>query len=259
MNLNYTDLGHFIDQLSLASQNYGFSKTDAQTFVTNLNDKYNVRCAAPVGDPPQLESLCQASSCPLPLDASSADCAAYVNLTENGLSPAASSAEKSNPTETPTPFVPSTVSSTTATSPTSSPAPTQAASPSSLSAGAIAGIAIGGAAVLLGFAVALIWLFLRHRKHQSQAQAQAMHQHPGHSSYATTFTGPPPEQELKVTSWMGASHPTSWGSPPPAFPGSVSPEPQVAEMDTTHAGRGNQRGSGHWGNLNVFRSSSRRE
>lgn len=46
---------------------------------------YNVRCTSPITEDatqePQLLSLCQADTYPFP----SADCAAYVNLTANGV------------------------------------------------------------------------------------------------------------------------------------------------------------------------------
>lgn len=69
MNLNYTDLAHFIDQLSLATVHFGFSEEDAQTLSNNLNSQYNVACAPPItlnpAQGPQLLSLCQATNCPL--------------------------------------------------------------------------------------------------------------------------------------------------------------------------------------------------
>src|ERR1700722_13102378 len=45
MNLNYTQLGYFIDQLTKATVHFGFSDQDAQTLNTQLNSLYNVRCA----------------------------------------------------------------------------------------------------------------------------------------------------------------------------------------------------------------------
>jgi hypothetical protein len=170
MRLNYTDLGHFIDQLSRSTAHFGFSDQDSQTLSGDLNSQYNVRCAPPITlNPalgPELLSLCQASSCPLAVP--NPDCAAYVNLTAGGIASDVASTQTSAPAE-------STVSATTVTvaPSTTSPViaqPTSAAasstpskSSSSLSGGAIAGIVIGGIAALLIGVGALLYFF-RQRK-----------------------------------------------------------------------------------------------
>ncbi|CAD6581989.1 MAG: hypothetical protein ASARMPRED_000751 [Alectoria sarmentosa] len=234
MNLNYTDLGHFINQLSMATTNYGFSDQDSQTLNTDLNGLYNVRCAPPVTEHsaqgPQLLSLCQADTCPLAVP--DADCAAYVNLTANGIVAGVSSSQDSTATATATPFIPTTISFTSAPASSTSTEPTSTATHSSttsskatLSPGAIAGIVIGGAAVLLAAVVALVFLLRRRRPVQQM-------------SYPTTsmsLASPPGEQKFpSFTSQMP--------SPPldQRFASFTSPTliPTIAEMDSTHEGNG---------------------
>lgn len=233
MNLNYTDLGHFINQLSMATTNYGFSDQDSQTLNTDLNGMYNVRCAPPVTENPaqgpQLLSLCQADTCPLAVP--NADCAAYVNLTANGIAAGVSSAQDSS-AATPTPFIPTTISSTSSPTSSASQEPTSTASNPSLTAskatlspGAIAGIAIGGAAVLLAAVVAVVLLLRRRRPVQQ-------------TPYPTTpmsLASPPGEQ--KFPSFTSQMH-----SPPldQRFASFTSPtlSPTIAEMDSTHGGLG---------------------
>lgn len=232
MNLNYTDLGHFINQLSMATANYGFSDQDSQTLSTDLNGMYNVRCAPPVTESaaqgPQLLSLCQADTCPLAVP--NADCAAYVNLTANGIAAGVSYSQGSS-TATPTPFIPTTISSTYPTTTSTSTEPTSTASKSStttskpaLSPGAIAGIAIGGAAVLLAAVVALV-LFLRRPRPVQQM------------SYPTTpmsLASPPGEQ--KFPSFTSPPHGPPLDQHSASFTsGTLSPT--IAEMDSTHEGR----------------------
>lgn len=152
MNLNYTDLGHFINQLSIAVQLYGFSEQDSQTLSGGLNNQYNVRCAPAVsenGEVPQLLSLCQAETCPLAVP--SADCAAYVNLSANDATAAASAASS--------PVSQATLSST-ADARTSSPA---SASSTTLTNGSIAGISIAAIALLLAVIGAVLFYLRRQR------------------------------------------------------------------------------------------------
>ncbi|RDW85948.1 hypothetical protein BP5796_04273 [Coleophoma crateriformis] len=158
MNLNYTDLGHFIDQLTLSTQHFGFSDQDAQTFSTSLNSRYNVRCAPPLNG--QLLSLCQASNCPLAEP--SPDCNAYTDLTAEGTTSAGASSTP-GPTVATTTYTLPTLGASTSATPTPSATSTQKASSSTLTAGPIAGIAIGGAAVLL-FIIFLIFFFRRRSK-----------------------------------------------------------------------------------------------
>ncbi|KAJ3577784.1 hypothetical protein NPX13_g2781 [Xylaria arbuscula] len=98
MNLNQTDLGHFIDQLIMSSEYYGFSKDDASTLSTFFNSRYNVRCAPAING--QLYSICQAPECPLA--APSPDCDAYVNVGpgENSTSSGGSSTGTGRPLAT---------------------------------------------------------------------------------------------------------------------------------------------------------------
>ena len=63
MNLNQTDVGYFIRQLTLASQYFGFTETDSSTLETFMNARYNVRCQPPIDG--ELYSICLADDCPL--------------------------------------------------------------------------------------------------------------------------------------------------------------------------------------------------
>lgn len=89
MDLNYTDIGHFIDQFGQAIHHFGFSEQGANTFMTDFNADYNVRCAPPVTSDgsTQLLSLCQDPSCSP--TAPSPDCAAYDNLQPDSLNASA--------------------------------------------------------------------------------------------------------------------------------------------------------------------------
>lgn len=187
MELKFIHLSHFINQLTGAAQHFGFSAQDSSTLESQMNARYNVRCSPPVTLNPaqgaQLFSLCQHETCPLA--APSADCEAYKNLGPGG---PASAIPSGSPTPTLTPSAPPTGSIQTVTqsvsqAPATSPAaPTNtSSSSSSLKAGPIAGIAIGGAAVVLGF-IALLVFLLRRRRPQIAPFSQAT----SNPSYATT-------------------------------------------------------------------------
>ncbi|KAH8647732.1 hypothetical protein BX600DRAFT_443082 [Xylariales sp. PMI_506] len=142
MNLDFNQLSYFINQLTQAGIYYGFSTQDAETFRSSMNSRYNVRCspAVQLGTSMQLLSLCQNPTCPLAVPVS--DCAAYVNLTATGIA-------SSNPTT-----VVATETASVTVSASGSPSNTGsgaagAGNSNSLSTGAIAGVAIGGAAVLI--------------------------------------------------------------------------------------------------------------
>ncbi len=163
MDLNQTDIGHFIDQLMLSANYWGFSEADTTQLSAELNAQYNVRCSPPVGT--QLYSLCQDQTCPL---AVSPDCNVYVDLGPSGVISSAAA------TATSAQFTPSAVtSSTSSSSSTTSSATTGSQTASTtplpgvhaevLSAGGIAGVAIGGAAMILIFVAVIVWL-LRRRK-----------------------------------------------------------------------------------------------
>ncbi|QLI73106.1 uncharacterized protein G6M90_00g104230 [Metarhizium brunneum] len=155
MDLNQTEVGYFIEQLIAASKYYGFSDTDAATLSTFMNARYNIRCAPPANG--ELYSICLANECPLA--APDANCDVYNNIQPYGLSNATTQSS------TPTPVLPTT---STASSPSSTAAPTApAGGSSSLSGGAIAGIAIGAAAASL--LTAGMWLFFR-RKRRAKAE-----------------------------------------------------------------------------------------
>ncbi|RAR13447.1 hypothetical protein DDE83_003178 [Stemphylium lycopersici] len=166
MQLGYHQVGYFIDQLSLAAAHFGVSIQDVDTFRTSLNSRFNLRCApaVPLGNssPPELLSICQNPTCPLAVPVS--DCAAYENITADGI-------VDSDPT---------TISSLLA--PTAGPSDTETAAPPSagaesadsggLSTGGIVGAAIGGAAVLLIAGIAILY-FLRKRKPPPPAEPES--------------------------------------------------------------------------------------
>ncbi len=167
MNLDFNQLGYFINQLTNAAIYFGFSTQDAATIGTHLNSQYNVRCAPAVvvNNSPQLLSLCQNPTCPLAAPVS--DCAAYQNLQPNGVG-------QSNLT---TATVVSTAVVTTGfATATGSPSVTTKSS-SHLGAGAIAGIAIGGFAVLL-LAVALLLFSMRRKRYKPEPHSGTPHMDP---------------------------------------------------------------------------------
>ncbi|KAI1189782.1 hypothetical protein F5B17DRAFT_438681 [Nemania serpens] len=175
MNLNQTHLGHFIDQLIMSSRYYGFSEEDASTLNTFLNSRYNVRCAPPIDG--QLYSICQAPECPLA--APSPDCDAYVNIGPGDNSTG------SGGSDTPTSSTVPTSSTQPTTSPPSSTTATTDNSGPALSSGAIAGIAIGGAAVVL---LALgLWLY--HRRQKTKTQQMVSVPYPGGSGHLSPAPG----------------------------------------------------------------------
>jgi len=186
MNLNFTDLGYFIDQLTKAAVHYGFSDQDGQTFNTQMNSLYNVRCAPPItlnpAQGPQLLSLCQASSCPLAEP--NPDCAAYVNLTASGISGGSSSASFAPSSTSMSSSSTSSTSTSASATATSSGVQTTTAAPtstsSSLSSGDIAGIAVGGAAGL-GLLLGAVYFCARRRRPAETAE-------PGPAQYVPETT-----------------------------------------------------------------------
>ncbi|KAH8167784.1 hypothetical protein CIB48_g417 [Xylaria polymorpha] len=245
MNLNQTDLGHFIDQLIMSSEYYGFSNDDASTLSTFFNSRYNVRCAPAING--QLYSICQAPECPLA--APSPDCDAYVNLGPGNSTGSGGSATATDGTSQPT----SSTTSTSSSQPTtSSPSSTAPSSSPDLSSGAIAGIAIGGAAVAL-LAVGL-WLY--HRRWQKSKQqppmiavpytggsghlspASGYHPYPSytptlgpHTSY--TPSSAPRDSHLTHGSFFEPKQPEAeLGVPTPVVPHSPSGMMQIAEMES---------------------------
>ncbi|OBT83239.1 hypothetical protein VE02_08147 [Pseudogymnoascus sp. 03VT05] len=161
MSLNFNEIGHFINQLTLSSEYYGFSTTDAQSLALLMNSRYNTRCSPAMSlnpqQSPQLFSICQDPTCPLAVPNS--DCEAYTNITADGSS-------SSSPSETSS----STSDPTTITDSESSPSPTDSSSAAAgsseskgLSSGGIAGVVIGGVA-LLAFIIAAIVYFRRKRR-----------------------------------------------------------------------------------------------
>ncbi|KFX91633.1 hypothetical protein O988_07659 [Pseudogymnoascus sp. VKM F-3808] len=163
MSLNHTEIGHFINQLTLAAQYYGFSTTDAQSLALLMNSRYNTRCAPAMSintnEAAQLFSICQDPTCPLAVPNS--DCAAYTDIPMDGTT----SSSPSGTSNSPNPTNPNDSGS--------SPSPTDAAATSSgskgLSTGGIAGVAIGGVA-LLALIIAAIFYFRRKRRPKTPPQ-----------------------------------------------------------------------------------------
>lgn len=76
MALDANELGYFIQQVGLAALSFGVSQADATAAGTALQTLFGYRCSPPaniVGGP-QLESICDAKSCPLD---PKADCGQY--------------------------------------------------------------------------------------------------------------------------------------------------------------------------------------
>lgn len=183
MSLNFIEIGHFINQLTLSCEFNGFSTTDAQSLALLMNSRYNTRCAPAYSLNPQeavqLFSICQDPTCPLAVPNS--DCDAYVNITAQGVSSSSPSDTSGSPSD-----------------PTNSSSPSDAASSSSkaLSTGGIAGVAIGGVA-LLALIAAAIFYFRRRRRPKT----------------------PPPQPE---TRWTGNSE--SFVGSPAGTHGFLSPQ-----------------------------------
>ena len=199
MALNQTHLGHFINQLTLSAAHFGFSVQDSNTLESQMNARYNVRCQPAVTTNPafgpQLFSLCQAETCPLA--APVADCDAYVDLGPTG--PARSSGTTSSNSSQTQSSPGQTATVTTTHSSSATPAATTSAAPSSsntLAAGPIAGIAIGGAAVVLGFIGLIVFLLRRRRNANNDIQAP----HPG-------FGGPPSNPSYINSPYSGPASP----------------------------------------------------
>ncbi|KAL6911022.1 hypothetical protein GGI43DRAFT_34001 [Trichoderma evansii] len=243
MNLNQTDIGYFIDQLTVASKYFGFSDEDAQTLDTFMNARYNVRCAPPING--QLYSLCFAEECPLAQP--QPDCDAYKDLSPGGTSNVTVVTTTIAPTQATPTSATTTASSTTAAESTNSNSSSVV-----LSNGAIAGIAIGGAAVLL-LALGLILYFRRQSKNPQivpvpvSSGGYGSPTYPTHTHYSTN-----PHTSMASTSvphepYMGAHNSGSgfWAPPKPqemgqniqetvmVRPASMSPPlAELAEMES---------------------------
>lgn len=186
MSLNHYQLAYFIDQLTLASEMYGFSASDAQALDTYMNSLYNVRCAPPAildssKKGPQLLSLCQDPSCPLAVPNS--DCEAYANITADGIVP-------SDTVATPTP-------TSSLGTPTDSAVPLSSNKPG-LSTGGIAGVTIGSIAAISLIAAAVF--YFRRNNPRKSAQEQTQQQ----------FTSPEPQiDQMSPQSESNAFSPNS--------------------------------------------------
>ncbi|GAO15810.1 hypothetical protein UVI_02021260 [Ustilaginoidea virens] len=238
MDLNQTHIGYFIEQLISASQSFGFSDTDATTLSNYMNSKYNLRCIPPDHD--QLTSICLARDCPLAAPAPKCD--AYNDIPIRGVgvgSSGGSSGGSSNNGSTTT-----TAAAATSSTGSSAPSPSSTAaaggghssssssSSSGLSAGAIAGIAIGAAAVVL-LALALGLFFRRQTKPRAGVDpggAQTVGDYP-----ASLPQSPPPHSINTLSGYydQSANHsyvsPRLGSPPPPKWPEHSSP---VQELGT---------------------------
>ncbi|KAL7797470.1 hypothetical protein V8C37DRAFT_276834 [Trichoderma ceciliae] len=252
MNLNQTHIGYFIEQLTVASKYFGFSDEDAQTLDTFMNARYNVRCAPPING--QLYSICFADECPLAQP--KPDCDAYENLSPSGAN---------NDTAVTTTVTPTSAAHTSAATTSAAPISTTTtpsggsggASPSSdsdsnsvvLSSGAIAGIAIGGAAVLL-LALGLL-LYFRRQSTKPHIVPVPMpsggYGSPAHP--AQTYYGSNPHTSMASSAtrdpYMGGNSSVSgfWAPPKPHamgqnvhepvfVPRPASMSPRIAEMES---------------------------
>jgi hypothetical protein len=216
MNLEYHQLGYFINQLTLAAVHFGVSSQDADSINKTLNSRFNVRCAPATSAAPQLLSLCQNPTCPLAFPVS--DCAAYQNLTANG----------NGDTNSATTITAS-ITKTTTASGTGTSVPTTASAVSTgsgkLSAGGIAGATIGGAAVFLIAVIALVFL-LRKRNTPAAPEpppAPAWNQQhydssnlPPKDAHQSYYSAGQPPSEMDTSRY---SHRMDGTSPP------ASPEP----------------------------------
>lgn len=86
MNLDANQVGYFIAQVGLAAQSFGVAKEDIDVVAGALNKLFGYKCAPETTVIPsqgaQLQSICQADSCPLsPNDT----CSAYANSFEPGV------------------------------------------------------------------------------------------------------------------------------------------------------------------------------
>ncbi|KAG5917000.1 hypothetical protein E4U61_003125 [Claviceps capensis] len=193
MGLNQTQVGYFIDQLLVASRNFGFSTADLDTLGLSMNAKYNARCLPPIED--SLTSICLAKECPVAVP--SPNCLAYTNVKQRGLdsSAAASSASSSSSSST---------GSSSWTGQSGS-----ATSSSTLSTGTIAGIAIGSAAVLL-LAVGMVLFFCRRNRRKADSAPAP----------AAPAPAPAPDPAPAPTPAMApapAPSPSPAGFPPPQY------------------------------------------
>ncbi|OAA41641.1 hypothetical protein NOR_05149 [Metarhizium rileyi] len=242
MDLDQTQVAYFIDQLILASKYYGFSDSDAQQLAANMNTKYNNKCSPPDATG-QLNSVCFASDCPRAVPEQ--DCKAYESIEQYGFKAA-------TPTGTATGVVP-TYSAATSSAADSPGAGADGGSSSRLSAGAIAGIVIGGAVVVL-MAVGM-WLYFRRQQQQSKAAetpavtqnqmseggstvlpAQSMYSSNTHESYYGR--GP---HDSYVVSTIGSP-----GSPPPTWEQSKWSPPQELATESPSPPPGGPQSNNQW-------------
>lgn len=230
MNLNHTQLSYFISQITTSAEYWGFSETDAASLNQLMNSRYNVRCAEAVTlnpqRPPQLLSLCQHETCPLALNP---DCPAYVNLTAEGTS---GDSQTQSPSPLPTTDLPPANSLPAEVTPTPTPTPTpEPKEKETLSPGAIAGVAVGGAAVLAFLAAAVLWY---KKRHTAPEQAVGPYPAPQSEIYG---------QETKSPVFTyGAPSESGYGSPQPQSPpynqqgyGSMGPHGSEMSYQGWHA------------------------
>jgi hypothetical protein len=232
MSLDQTQVAYFIEQIIIASKYYGFSESDAQQLSLSMNAKYNNKCAPPDATG-QLNSVCFADSCPL---ASDSDCSAYSSIGPYGFK------ASTPPTGTATGVVPTVPASQTSPG-SNSPDAGADNNSSKLSAGAIAGIAIGSAAVLL-LAVGM-WLFFRRQQKAKPSgdAAAAAAQNPMSMSQAgpVAYSAQSPYGGLTHDSYYSRNGHESYvvssigspGSPPPAWEQAKSPQPQELATEST--------------------------
>ncbi|PNP55134.1 hypothetical protein THARTR1_04823 [Trichoderma harzianum] len=250
MNLNQTHIGYFIEQLTFASKYFGFSDEDAQTLDTFMNARYAVRCAPPING--QLYSICFADECPLAQP--KPDCDAYKDIGPSGtsnVSVVTTTVQQASATSSAATTSSEPPSATTTAAGDARPSPDSKSSSAPLSGGAIAGIAIGGAAVLL-LAVGLL-LYFRRQSAKPHIVPVPIHSggygspaHPPNAYYASNAhmsmasSSVPQEAYMGGHSdmsgfWVPPKPPQEMGQPGhdvPVVPRPATMSPQLAEMES---------------------------
>lgn len=197
--------------MSLSAIHFGFSQADADSHAQILNSRYNIRCAPAQtlnpANPPQLLSLCQDPTCPLH---PTPDCDAYVNLTATGNGNGNSGGGP--PSSSPTTVLPS---PSEEPSIITSPEPKQSTPPeepdsNGFSVGAIAGTAIGGAALVLGFSALMIWLFCFKKRKMDREELEPIPFAPPPEADKQPFSPPmspdPHNHEHHTVNELGFNH-----------------------------------------------------
>lgn len=221
MELDFNETGHYINQFSLATSQFGFSQQDSQGLYAQWTELFNYACLPAVNG--TLNSICSDETCPYAnFGDKYPDCGLYQTLQASGIVTAANTARPSDYVPTVSSAATAPPNSGRASTTASTPTPSQlqsttstpaAAASSSLGAGEIAGIVIGGGALTFAFILALVFMIKRMNNKSSNSMYNP--------SLSTTARGTePPRSYLghqAVNSWNGpiAEMESKPGSPPP--------------------------------------------